>query len=353
VVLTIVVFAASAAVPVQAQGAADIYAAEVPPEAAGGRLADAFGEAFRRMLVKVTGSREAPDDPELLQYFGDPARLVQQYRSAADGRIWVRFDPVAVQRALDAGQYPIWLAERPTVLVWLAADLGGGQRQIVPAAGETERPAIGAPAADRTTALVEDARSAVLRVAAERGLPVLLPLVDSDDLLTVSAADIWGDFTAAVEEASARYGADTMLVGRARLFDDGVSRVRWTLMLPGGERFDWEGSVADGPENTADIFAARFATSISAARRLRLLIAGIDSFEAYGRTYRYLAGLGIVDRLAIDRVSGDAVLFELQIRGDADQLRRTLALNRDLTLVDSALIPDQSRSDLHYRLDTR
>jgi hypothetical protein len=346
------------AAPLQAARVSDLFAAEVPAAELGDQSLDAaFGQALGRVLVKVTGRRSAAGDAEIAAAFGDPSVLVQQYRSDAAGNLWVQFDSVALKRMLDAAGQPIWPEDRPGTLIWLAVDTGRGGREILAAAPDGANSQVSAQRAgggSRSQRLLEAVREELLEAASGRGLPVVLPLVDSDDLSVVGFADIWGDFDEPVTSASQRYDADLILIGRARVFGPGEARARWTVLMA-NERYNWEGGITDGPEELADLLALQMATTADSARNIRVRVAGIDSFDGYGEVSTYLSGLGIVETCDVEWVEGSVVMFTLRVRGDEDQLMRSIALRRLLQPVESepAVLGSPGRSvrpGLHYQL---
>ena len=334
----------------------NLYSAEVPVAAGSSALSDAFDAALAQVLVKVTGRRDVVAGDDVAARFGDANRFVQQYRIKPDGQVWVAFDEVALRRELDRLGEPVWGAERPTTLVWVVLDEGAGQRRIVAGeSGPDGQPAPGdpGPADDAAFVILEQ----LTATADARGLPLLLPLVDSQELISISLADVWGGYTESLVDASERYGPDAILVGRARPGAFGETDVRWTLLLD-DERYDWEGDVAGGPNDVADFFAGRLATSVGSSTRVTLSVDAVDSLDAYGRLSRYLSELDLVEDLAVERVRDDRVVFTLQIRGDVDRLMRSIALQRVLQPVDEPLPaplndPFNTRPDapqLHYRL---
>lgn len=348
---------------VDAARVADLYTAEVP--AAGsttGGLSRSFDDALRTVLVKVTGRRSVVEDSVVMGQFAAAEPYVQQYRTNPDGTVWVLFDRVAVRRALDGIGQPVWGEERPATLVWLVLDYGTGRRDILGAEQdvnakrglfEAQRP-VGDP--ERQMAV----RDILQFTALERGLPLVLPIVDSEELGVVSIADVWGGFTESLTDVSRRYGVDAILVGRARVRSVETARVRWTLMR-GGERIDWDGGIADGPDRIADYFAGRLATSSSASDRMELRVDGVDSLDDYGRLSRYLSSLDVIEDYSVDRVSDQTIVFSLIVRGDADRLMRSIALQRVLQLVDQSRLSglrrppsvdsfERSNSGLHYAL---
>jgi len=328
----------------------DLYAAQVPAEDSAARdPTKAFAAALQAVLVKVTGRRDAAIDPVIMQQFSVAKPYVQQYRTNPDGTVWVRFDQVAVRGALDRVGQPVWGEERPDTLVWLVMDDGAGRRDMLAAqpdvARKVSRVNLPQPAGEQKR--LAAVREILQSTAAERGVPLVLPLVDSEELRSVSMTDVWGGFTQSLVRASRRYGADAILVGRARVRSVATAQVRWTLLL-GDERIDWDGDIASGPDRVADVFTARLATSSNASGQLQLRVDGVNSLDDYGRLSRYLTTLDVVADYSVDRVEGQIVVFSLQVRGDANQLMRIIALRRVLQPGDDSF--GGVNSSLHYTL---
>jgi hypothetical protein len=328
----------------------NLYAAAVPL-ANPARPQDAFGVALTQVLVKVTGRREAVVDEAR---FPDASRFVQQYQIGADQTVWVRFDEAALRRELDRLGEPVWGSERPTTLVWMILDDGVGERRLLGGTAEDlsgdAEPGQRAPGAGNA-ALVEE-----LQLTAEaRGLPLLLPLVDTQELAAISLPDVWGGFVESIEAASLRYGPDAVLIGRVRSMAFDEPDVRWTLLLD-GERFDWEGNIGSGANDVADFFAARLAASVGTSNQVLLSVDDVVNLDAYGRLSAYLEKLDLVEALAVDTVDGNRVVFSLTVRGDLDRLMRNIALQSVLTPVDAPRPSDDpfgiqaEAQSLHYRL---
>jgi len=321
------------AMGVQTEG---LYSAQVPLSVqSDSALNGAFDIALGEVLIKVTGRRDIWADGTVRSQFGGASALVQQYRMDPDDEVWVLFDRVAIKRTLDQLGLPVWGDERPTTLVWLIMDAGTGQREILAAGSNIQDIADLSPPArlDSIAALEESVRETLQTAAEARGVPLVLPLVDSEELRSISISAVWGGFAESLEIASERYGADAVLVGRARLLSSEQVQARWTL-LADEERMDWDGDVASGPNELADYFAARLATSIGTSRRILLQVNGVDSLDDYGRVNTYLEALDVVEGHAVDRVAGSEVIFSLEVRGDLDRLMRTIALRRVLQLAD-------------------
>lgn len=335
----------------------NLYAVDVEmPADSTAQLERAFDTALRQVLVRVTGSRASGEDKAVFDSFGDAAALVQQYRIDPAGSVWVLFDSVAVKRILDRLGQPIWGDERPATLVWLVMDAGNGKREFLAARSNLiNENGIIEPATNDKIAANEAALREILDATADaRGVPLMLPLVDSTEVTSVSVSDVWGGFTESLQGASRRYNADAVLIGRARVFSSQRITVRWTLLVD-DERYDWEGDVASGPDNLADFFAARLAGASGTPGQVLLQVDGVDSLDDYGRLSAYLDALEVVDSFAVNRVEDSAVLLSLSIRGDPDLLMRTIALQRVLQLEENVALPgfpelSGAAPDLRYLL---
>jgi hypothetical protein len=175
--------------------------------------------------------------------------------------------------------------------------------------------------------------------AASRGIPVVLaPKSVAENL---GAEDPLLDPQATARAA----GADLLLVGR-RAPSGGAAVLRWTL-VQGNERSEWQGDAAAGADGLADRLAARYAISAAKGSVLRVLIEGVDTFDAYGRLQSYLRSVDLIQSADLQRVTGGALLFELAVRGDVDQLNDAFALQRVLEPVADS---GTGAGDLAYRL---
>ncbi len=221
----------------------------------------------------------------------------------------------------------IWGSDRPLTLVWVAVDWGQGEREIV-AADDPERRPGDARSIDRNRLL----RERVTEIATHRGIPVLFPLLDIEDLENISFTDIWGGFDDLLLLASARYEAETVLVGRIRAGSPIMNRWTWYL---GGERMSWTGETEEVMHLLADTLAARFKIdSRSPIETIRLTISGIDSINAFGKVQRYMENLRGVDQVMIESVAGDRIIYKIRIQGGIERLQRALDLTSMLEPVD-------------------
>ncbi len=104
---------------------AEMYQATAPvTERSDAAQTAAFQNAMRTVLIRVTGRRNADEDPALSSLVSNARRYVQQYRAGADGQLWVAFDGPAIERWLTQNGQPLWGHERPTTLMLVAVQTG-------------------------------------------------------------------------------------------------------------------------------------------------------------------------------------------------------------------------------------
>jgi hypothetical protein len=307
-----------ATVPALAVEVTALYSAEVlldeneeDPRAA------AYRAALDEVLLRVSGSELVGDRDMVEALFPRPSDYVVQFRPGEEETLWVSFDGEAIERVLRNSGQNVWGGDRPLTLIWLAVDWGQGEREIL-GADDPERTSGEARSIDRNRLL----RERLLGVAERRGLPVLFPLLDTEDLREVSFSDIWGAFDEAVIEASERYDVNSILIGRLRPGD--ARQNRWRYYFSGDQR-NWIGEPELAISLVADVLAGEFA--ISGSERLEtvdLVVEGIASVAAYGEVHSILADVSIVESFAITEVEGDRIRYRVDAHGGAGRLRRAL-----------------------------
>jgi len=314
-----------------------LYDAEVP--VATGEDADrnrGFRDALAEVLVRITGKTDTARRPEANEILGRAGDYVEQFRYMDSGveepayLIWVRFDGPALEEAVSQAGMPVWRSERPAVLTWLAVTGRVGDRRLL---GESD---------------VGDATDTLKRASTRRGVPVVLPLLDLEDMKHVGVADVAGGFDDNVRQASARYRPDAVWIGHARGSRDGYWKIDWRLYL-GAATLDWssEGtslaqSVERGVDGMADRLGGRLAVldRSQSPDRVILEIEGVGSMRDYARLQRYLSGVGRVSVFRPWRIEPGRAAWLLQLRGTPGDLVGEIALGTTLAEVP----PDASGS---------
>lgn len=323
-------------VPTEAAMVKGLYSQDVPVTGQGYKeRADAMSRALAGVLVKVAGQREvlsnsvvqgAMAKPETyIRRFGfrsfqndqDPSLPRQQFFQAT-------FDEKAVNRLLRSADVAIWGQSRPSTLVWLAME-DGGKRSIINASA-----ALPAVFADSFQ---------------ERGLPVLFPLMDFEDAAAISAVDVWGGFSGKIQEASRRYGSDSILAGRLSRSlsqDNELFYGRLSLIFRGASQsvavngLDAVGVTQLAADLAGSVLSRHYAIDASdASGKTLLMVENVSSLEDYAALQKYLERMTAIRDVSVHKVSGSSIELELIIDGSESQLADALALGRNLRAVSS------------------
>lgn len=302
------------------------YTAEVPVTSQESRERDAaLGRALAQVLVRVSGTVTAPNDPVAQRALRVAESMVvgTEYRDVEEwaGGVPVQrqvlaasFDPDAVDALVAAAGLPLWTGERPKPMLWLAVDDGGGAGPRLVSAQQIN---VVKPLAQR---------------GLERGVRFLLP--GGTAVEQPAATSIWALDAAAVSVLSSRYGARVQLLGKVAragaagwtsewlLADGSTELARWSVTDPSPQR-----AIAAGADRAADALAARQAKRIDAGKAevLEAEILGIDSQAAWLDLAAYLQSLPVLRGVEIVEARPDALRVRLDLAVDRTRFEAMLA----------------------------
>jgi hypothetical protein len=308
-----------------------LYEAEVPvPDQLAEHREPAVQSAMRVVLIKITGDRFAPERTSLQPVVEKADNYIQQYRyievpagAAAGGdkeqelHLHVSFDEPTLNSELRSLGIPVWGKERPSTLVWLAVQDQNGRRLV----GMEDKP---------------DYIRELDHRAAMRGVVLIFPLMDIEDTSNLKVSDIWGGFSQPVLEASRRYPADTVLVGKITMSTPGIWEAQWTLYVD-GDTATWsaDGETSDavldeGVDGLADHLASRFvqSTGTTGTEQVSIQVQDVNSARQYARVLKYLQSLSPVTDVQVDRVEPGTVQFSVTAHGGEAALKQTITLGR-------------------------
>jgi len=302
----------------------NLFEADVPVDSQQPDLRTAYMKtALQEVLVRVTGQPEVLNRDSVRSMLDTPERFVQQYRyftlpESTPPRLMLRvvFDGGAIQQELRQQDVAYWgKTERPEILLWLAVE-DRGTRYIVSAQDGS------------------DASRELQQAARQRGIPLLLPLMDLEDQNQVRFTDVWGGFFDGVQSASARYKPGDVLVGRINRSPSGGWVARWD-MRDGRDSGSWHGTgqeLGGVLQAGIDTLSERLAAGVAAtetgavAGMTRITVEGVNTLMAFARVDDYLSSLTAVRRLELARVDGSTLQYALQLAGSLEGLTQTLAI---------------------------
>ncbi|MEP6391833.1 MAG: DUF2066 domain-containing protein [Halioglobus sp.] len=313
----------------------DLYEASVPvTQRSDAALSEAAGRALSQVFVKVSGSEAVLSYPEVSAAVKKARSYVQQYAYVADDDgLLARFEfdaGIVTGIVTDAGA-PLWTANRPEVLLWLVVDTAQGRRFIT-TDNDPEQ-----------VALLRDAFN-------KRGVPVRLPLYDLADSAALSPDQAWSQSSDALRAASARYGVNEILGGRAAPLSTGSWVGDWTYLT---DTYRLDRSITasddttfirDGVAIVAEDMASRYAVAAKRSQSsggVMMVVDGVRSYGDYAGIVSWLEGLELIKHANVEQIRGEQIELRLIAPADADQLSSIIELNDRLVPVPQVTNPDR------------
>jgi hypothetical protein len=297
---------------------------------------EAMKNALTEVLAKVSGRPNVATLPGIQQALENPANYVQQYRyqkipeksylnrEAVRGSqiLWLRFDEKAVNKLLQANKLPVWGRTRPSTLIWLAVEQDGARFLI----GSNSQ---------------EEIRYALDNEAKRRGVSTVLPLMDVEDQQKLRFADVWNNNQEPIFQASQRYQAEAILVGRMSLSANDSWQGRWVL-YEGGQGLSWNAQgtaisqlLDNGVLGTLEILGSRYAQVYdgSGTGEFDIAVVNVKSLDQFARVSDYLQSLEQVKNVYTTHIDDNSVAYRLDIRGNSKGLIQTIGLGNVLAAV--------------------
>ncbi len=317
--------------PASAVTVSGLYSVEVPVAGSSpNELAVGYADGLARVFVRVSGSRDVLEREGVEPLLADAESLLLSYQylrgESGDNRLRMAFGAVGVNRALASINAPVWGANRPLTLAWVAVE-DRGTRTLI-----TERSDDAGGVGQQVSAVWQRAFD---QAARDRGLPMALPparYAGDRELLS----DLWGQFVNRLRGASDRIEHDVMALVRVNR-SGGQWRAGWVfegMAMDGGE----ESVTAQTPEALAQMvvnrwaerYANRYAVAageVGESPQVDIVLRGVSSLEDYGTISRVLEGLTPVVSVGASRVKGEQLTMRVAFSGELDQLKEYIALD--------------------------
>lgn len=335
--------------PVHAVQVDELFTVQMPVESRDReQRMEAIKEGMGQVLVRVTGDGSIAQNAEVETVIRGAAQYVQRFRylPAKEGEgfeLVIDYDETRLSKDLANRGLPVWGRERPAVLSWIAVSQGANRFMISSKGRRAERELLSEAAKDR-------------------GIPLIFPLLDVEDNNKVRSGDIVGGFYDTVDEASKRYSADAVLIGRVQR-QQGQWVGRWRLRE--GDQtvvFESEGSSLDkaltqGIYGLASYLASWHATQgfSDQAGAIEVHVDQVNSLAEYLKVRDYLKSFDAVLDVTPRHIRLSQAHLEVRMRGSARDLERLVMLGDLLEPMEPEIpeygeVPLVAPSGLHYRL---
>jgi len=312
--------------PVHAVTVEDLFTVELPvaDQTTSLRL-ESFSEAFKQVVVKVSGSDDALRSPAFARPIKNSARYVKQFsyltRKLADdeemeaGNLFlsIDFDQQLIEGLLREQNFPVWGRERPSSLLVISYDVNENIKLV----------------SDDTTPDLVDALDSA---AAIHAVPVLFPLMDLEDIALVSIGDIASREYENIRTMARRYTPNALLVGRIVGRSGEGWQGDWEVRFA-DQIFKWtykasskQAVIDQVIRHLAKILALEYALEDHrrVEQSLLLSVSELEGIDKLIRVQKYLESLNVVDSVQIAMISKDVVTYRLNLRNDPEDLQRLI-----------------------------
>jgi hypothetical protein len=326
-------FLAGLCAPASAVTVSGLYAADVPvASASADDLAEGYAAGLSKVFVRISGTRDVLSMDGVKPLLADAESLLLSYQvlrnESGESHLRMTFGAVGVNRALASVNAPVWGANRPLTLAWIAVEDRGSRALVTESGGRQSTDAW---------------QSAFKQAASDRGLPVAFP-PESFGGKRELLSDIWGQFVGRVRSASADIDHDALALVRISR-SGGQWRAGWVF---GGKAMDAgeESLMADSPEALAhavvnrwtELYASRYAVAageVGESPQVDIVVRGVSTLADYGKITKVLEGLTPVVSVGASRVKENQLTLRVAFSGELDQLREYIALDPRFVALDS------------------
>lgn len=306
----------------------NLYQATAPVTTQQQKERDALApDLLKQVLIKLVGNENQLSQANIAPVLANATQLVERYEyirnniEAADltqpDQLSLRlsFDKNAVNAVIRQLDLPRWGKVRPDVLVWLATDIDGQQ------------------SLQGLENIPQDVFKPLQQAADERGLPILMPLMDLQDQSALSFDNVWSGNDDAINAASQRYGADIILIIKMTIHND-TSQIIWQSGT-GDMRQRWtsEGfisaSINKGLGVLVDSLASEYAQHNQVSdtnKTLSVQIDEVNDYADFSRIMAYLNQIDSIDNIRVNNLGMHILDLDISYSGDMQVLQRLLSV---------------------------
>jgi len=384
----------------------DLYQASINVDSQNsGERKRALKQAMQAVLLKVGGQLSVLENNLLKKSLTTANSFITQYHYQQINRpispsvnkqlsLVVSFNEDKINKLFSQANLPIWGSLRPQVLLWII-DEQGLRRTIISNSTMLNSTEINFPL------LVND-------FSRQRGLPLLMPLMDFDDANQITLSDLWGRFEQPIRYASARYFPEAIVVMRisnsslvALDESSGLDSIEisdtinnngnsvkssalksncgllcskekasyvldWSLLssqaLTSRQDFGAKQKSSQqylgtnktelfqqGLADITEIIYQQYALSTEVNNNFVIEVGNIESLTAYTQLFHFLTELSAVKSVTLTSAKGSMRRFNLQLLGSKNALLASLKLNKQLQqYIDPLVQVDESDIPLFY-----
>ncbi|CAM3756243.1 hypothetical protein VA7868_00640 [Vibrio aerogenes CECT 7868] len=317
----------------------DIYHAEV---AVNEKISDDMAriEGMKSVVIKATGDKHSVKNAIIEKALSQNSQYLSQIgygKKEKHKTLKMVFSEKQIGSLLTQAQLPFWPAQRETILIWFVEDKDF-QRSIV-----WEN--VSNPEINKLKALSE-----------ERGIPVIIPVGDFDDITGIDPSDVWGNFMQPISRASQRYHPDAVLVLRAHnnnfrwsLYDQVPDEMMNFSSVPVTGSASGDNALETLVDQLTHYYANKNAVVVHSQSSLmvKISVTGVSRATSFFALENALNQLSSVASVDISGIQGDTVSYQIHLLTSQKEFEQELMgvslIEKDPANEDTAMreMPDE------------
>jgi len=299
---------------------------------------------FKEVLVRKSGSQQILRDGGVQQAYRKVTSYLQRFeyihQNDSDKEypysISLYFEPRLIDALIKDAKLPLWGSSRPLTVLWLAVEIDN-ERQIVSANTSSDS------GVNTNTNVSEDIQifEQIGSNAIRRGLPLITPLMDLEDELIVTPSDVWGRFSSTINQASQRYFADSILIGRMQALGE-QWRGQFTYINQGKElAFELMSNsqkllIADMADKLAELLCSKYCVveQVGETNEVMLHLSGINNFVEYKAAEMYLENLSALRKISLTSIDQHTLKIKVSLLADLESLIKGISLGNQMSVTE-------------------
>jgi hypothetical protein len=312
-------------------------------------------QALAQTFIKLSGNKLVIEAPEI-------AKAIDTYEQFLISSSFIRqghnlvfeasFSQAKVENLLLANGLSVWASLRPSAVLWLARENEQQQKELF------------------SQQAFNDESQEISLKGFTRGIDVITPVGDLEDVLNVSVYDVWNQFISKLQSQSLRYDAEYLISATVQPYSNKAEGADKTSNILEGTAYKLDyiitnvdytefkqveaGHIIGSSENDvmlqvidvyADMLARKFAsnTDSEALGRSHIVsISGIDSLEDYVHMMALVRSLPSVSNVRLMKQNHDVAILDVEQKTSISQLQSILSLDKRVIAVTNT--PDAAAS---------
>ncbi|MGF1709006.1 DUF2066 domain-containing protein [Vibrio kagoshimensis] len=279
---------------------------------------------MQQVLVRATGLKDVASNDMIKKAMRQSSQYISQLSYGEQGdqtTLRMRFNSAQIRSLLTQAQLPYWPDTRSNILVWLVEEQNF-DKNIVWEHSASEL-------------------AAGLQINAEtRGLPLILPVGDFDDITGIATSDLWGGFVGPISTASQRYPADAVLVIKSQ-----GNSLRWTLydqqpaFMTSSPKAPLSGSASSSKQLIDEVshyYASKSAVTVASESSESILaqFISINNAKNFFELENALKRLNSVASLDILKIQNSEVTFRIHLLSTQQEFEQEVERIRQVTAIE-------------------